>query len=63
MGSNDSPFVATKIVRDQLHPLSVCKSVGPDRIHITALKELADVKAGPLSTVYCRSWESLLTGS
>ncbi|KFP53461.1 hypothetical protein N323_02953, partial [Cathartes aura] len=51
------PFVDTEVVRDQLHQLNVHKSTGPDGIHPRALKELADVIAGPLLIICQRSWE------
>ncbi|KFP46474.1 RNA-directed DNA polymerase from mobile element jockey, partial [Cathartes aura] len=52
------PFVDTEIVRDQLYQLNVHKSTGPDAIHPRVLKKLVDVTAGPLLTIYQRSWES-----
>ena len=48
----------TEIVRHQLYQLNVHKSIGPDGIHPSILKELADVLAGPLLIFYQRSWES-----
>lgn len=32
--------------------------MGCDRIHLRVLKESVKVTAGPLSTIYQRSWES-----
>jgi len=57
-GNSDLPFVVTEMVRDQLYQLNVHKSTGPDGIHPIVLKELADVRAGPLSITYQRSCES-----
>ncbi|KAK4829030.1 hypothetical protein QYF61_001805 [Mycteria americana] len=57
-GNSDFPFVDTKIVRNQLYPLNVHKSMGPDGIHPRVLKELVDVMAGPLSIIHQRYWES-----
>ncbi|KAK4827324.1 hypothetical protein QYF61_016574 [Mycteria americana] len=57
-GNSDFPFVDTEIVRDQLCQLNVHKSMEPDGIHPTVLKELAGVMAGPLLIIYQRSWES-----
>lgn len=54
-GSGDFPFVVTKIVSNQLN---VHKSMGPDGIHPKVLGKLDDIIAGPLSTIYQRSWES-----
>lgn len=51
-------FVDTALVRDQLYQLNVHKSRRPDGIHPRVLKELADVKAGALSIICQRSWES-----
>ncbi|GAB0208399.1 mitochondrial enolase superfamily member 1 [Grus japonensis] len=57
-GNSDFPFVDTEVVRDQLYQLKVHESMGPDGIHPRVLKELADVMAGPLSTICQRSWDS-----
>lgn len=50
--SNVFPSVATRTVRDQLYQLNVPKSTWPDGIHPKVLNELADVTAGPASTIY-----------
>jgi len=50
--------VNTETARDQLYQLNIHKSMGPDGVHPRVLKELMDVMAGPLSTIYQRSWES-----
>jgi len=57
-GNSDFVFVDTEIVTDQLYQLNVHKSMGPDGIHPRALKELANVMAGPLLIICQRSWES-----
>ncbi|KAK4830989.1 hypothetical protein QYF61_014560 [Mycteria americana] len=57
-GNSAFPFMDSKTVRDQLYQLNVHKSTGPDGIHPGVPKELADVMAGPLSTIYLRSGES-----
>ena len=45
-------------VRDLLLHLDCHKSMGPDRIHTRALRELVDVISGPLSIIYQWSWSS-----
>lgn len=58
----------TETVRDQLYQLSVPRSMGPDGIHPRALKEVADVMAGPF-LIICQKvcpvnvGKSLLAGS
>ena len=56
--NSDFPLVDTEIGRDQLYQRNVDKSMGPDGIHGTVVKELADVTARPLSITYQRPWES-----
>jgi len=64
-GNSDFLFVDTEIVREQLYQLNVHKSMGPDGINLTVLKELSGVKAEPLLTISQRCWESgeVLAGS
>jgi len=50
--------VDAEVVRDQLYQVNVHKSMRPDGIHPRALKELADLMAGPLLITHQRSWES-----
>lgn len=45
-------------LRDQLYQLNVPKPTWPDGIHPKVLNELADVTAGPASTIYQGSRET-----
>ncbi|KAK4819525.1 hypothetical protein QYF61_006018, partial [Mycteria americana] len=56
---NGAPIIQGEMVRDLLHHLDTHKSMGPDEIHLTVLKELAEVLTKPLSIIYQQSW---LTG-
>lgn len=52
--SNDFPSMLTRIARKQSHQLNICKSMDPDMLYPRVLKELADVTAESLSTIYQR---------
>ncbi|KFQ37525.1 hypothetical protein N332_14696, partial [Mesitornis unicolor] len=53
------PIMHEEMVSSLLHHLDIHKSMGPDGIHPSVLRELAEVLAKPLSIVYQQSW---LTG-
>ncbi|GAB0190593.1 mitochondrial enolase superfamily member 1 [Grus japonensis] len=44
------------MVSDLLHHLDTHRSMGPDGIHPSILRELAEVLTKPLSTIYQQSW-------
>lgn len=46
------------ILRDYLYQLNACKSMEPDGIHTRIMKELVNIIARSLSTVYQMSWKS-----
>lgn len=54
-GSSDFSFMVVESVRDQLYQLMACKSLESDGIHPRVQRDLADVIAGSLSTIYRRS--------
>ena len=55
-GRESPPVIQEETVRDQLLHLECHKSMGPDGLHLRVLRELAEVIAKPLSTIYQHSW-------
>ncbi|PKU39174.1 rna-directed dna polymerase from mobile element hypothetical protein [Limosa lapponica baueri] len=54
----DFPLVEEDQVREQLSKLDIHKPMGLDGMHPRVLRELAEVTAGPLSTIFEKSWRT-----
>lgn len=52
---DDLPLVGKDQVREHLNRLDIQKSVGPDRMHLWVLMELANVTVRPLSIIFGKS--------
>jgi len=55
---DEAPRIQGEMVSDSLHPLDTHRSMGPDGIRPRVPRELAEVLARPLSTIYQLSWQT-----
>lgn len=56
--SSNTPFVDTKIIKNQMYQLNIYKPVELDGIHHRVLRVLVEVVEGHISIIFWRSWES-----
>jgi len=55
-GSRIIPIIQGEMVSNLLHHLDTQKSMGPNGIHPSVLRELAEVLTKPFSIIYQQSW-------